>query len=99
RPSRSPPFPYTTLFRSPRAVAFLLDRADESLDVGVALDPRRAGAQVDGGVRDAGDGFERASDGRLAVGAGHAFDGEFVHFRLLRDRKSTRLNSSHVKIS
>jgi len=52
-------------------------------DVGVALDPRRAGAQVDGGAGDAGDALECVLDGRLAVRAGHAFDDELVHLRLL----------------
>src|SRR5690625_1472363 len=80
-PRRRPRLPSSR--GGPRAVAFLLDRADERLDVGVALDPRRAGAQVDGGAGDAGDALECVLDGRLAVRAGHAFDDELVHLRLL----------------
>src|SRR5256885_6221358 len=68
RPPRSPLFPCTTLFRSPRARR--------------ARRVRRAARAVAGG-RDAG-GDGRRRDGGDAAG---------------RDRKSTRLNSSHLVIS
>src|SRR5690349_23227858 len=72
RPPRSTLFPYTTLFRSPRA----LDDHDRR-----SRDPR---------VRDRRD--RRAARARAPEGPAHA--GHDV-----RDRKSTRLNSSHVEIS
>src|SRR5439155_21594148 len=81
RPSpNTPPFPYTTLFRS------------QQLDVH-AHRHRRAGRppqEVSGDVRRAASDVEDARPGRgLEVGADIP----------AQDRKSTRLNSSHVAIS
>src|SRR3712207_7916980 len=89
RPPRSTLFPYTTLFRS-------VDL--EEADVGAARD----------GEQDA----VRAVDGRLEQRAGHrhlrgrhravlAAGRADAHQRRagVRDRKSTRLNSSHANIS
>src|SRR3712207_7963970 len=73
RPPRSTLFPYTTLFRSPRAARVL--RGD---------DP----------VRGAG----RSDVGRTARGAGGVRAGAGQELPR-RDRKSTRLNSSHANIS
>src|SRR5690606_40351399 len=98
RPPRATLFPYTTLFRSAprvddaRRAAFLLQE-----ELGVACD---AGGKV------------RRQRERLVEGVGvqrlgvplrrrHGLDGRArdVVEHVLRDRKSTRLNSSHVKIS
>src|SRR5690606_40233036 len=90
RPPRSTLFPYTTLFRSARAGA----RAREAAaGRGLRGDARRARPAGAGGVRLAVG--HRRGGGRAAAGAGppHARRGRG------EDRKSTRLNSSHVKIS
>src|SRR5207249_12331089 len=80
----TPLFPYTTLFRS-------LERALEDHDV-VAQHPNRIVAPDDAlGDQAAGDDPELARAEHLAY-LGHSHD-------LLLDRKSTRLNSSHVSIS
>src|SRR5690606_40163905 len=88
RAPTSTPFPYTTLFRS-EVVAPPRDRRDQPVDV------EGRGRAV--GVPDA--------DGRRCCGARplRALQ-ECRHLGPLpwsssRDRKSTRLNSSHVKIS
>src|SRR3712207_7877367 len=66
RPPRSTLFPYTTLFRSARAL--LLEELDERAFLGL---------------------------GDLGVGLDRVADVE----RVVEDRKSTRLNSSHANIS
>src|SRR5258708_29947413 len=76
RPPRSTLFPYTTLFRSKRAVQHNADDGVEGI-------------------------------GRQLFGAGHEIAGSVVDQRVdfaelflgFRDRKSTRLNSSHQIIS
>src|SRR5438045_4896232 len=78
-PSRSPLFPYTTLFRSPRH--------PEERD---GPDPDQTGEQLRG-VR---------ADGDVPGPVDRVIDAE--HAQLLAglvDRKSTRLNSSHLGIS
>src|SRR5690606_40244637 len=97
--TRSPLFPYTTLFRSdapPASGEGGAQRLDQARDgVGGAGDgvvgvmaaraqraPGLAGAQYS-------DGDPHVLAVRVRLEVGH---------RLLRDRKSTRLNSSHVKI-
>src|SRR3712207_8120963 len=87
RPPRSTLFPYTTLFRSPHAVGDrVVGRAGGS-GVPCAL-VRRAAVALRAGVRGA-----RLGRGRLSavVRGGRSGDP--------RDRKSTRLNSSHANIS
>src|SRR5690606_41319712 len=92
RPPRSTLFPYTTLFRS---------GGEEVWSAGIA----GAGCRARGGaaradpalrVRARGDAARalRLAQPHLAARLRLAAAG-----RLLRDRKSTRLNSSHVKIS
>src|SRR5688572_32484680 len=76
RPPRSTLFPYTTLFRSPRAV-----RARASAGMGRA-DREACGVALQVGQANA----------RLAQAENHPRAG-------VRDRKSTRLNSSHSQIS
>src|SRR3712207_9011208 len=83
RPPRSTLFPYTTLFRSPGAVA-IGDVTDDGR-------PDVVTANLDGGVtvlRGAGSGLFAFAN-NPGVGANPAGV----------DRKSTRLNSSHANIS
>src|SRR3712207_7944570 len=83
RPPRSTLFPYTTLFRSPRARVTQEDHRFAGVEIGTR------GQGVDGGGVDGG--------GSAEVEVGQALDpGEAG---LGQDRKSTRLNSSHVNIS
>src|SRR5690606_40065734 len=87
-PPSSTLFPYTTLFRSDqsRARRAAPDRAGRRMgrgDVGVAFGARVAVPPGRGGRHDG------------AVGA----FGSAAHAHIAGDRKSTRLNSSHVKIS
>src|SRR5207253_10961907 len=95
RPPRSTLFPYTTLFRSADLVAARADaRADrrqQTLGAGIeSLDeePRRE-------PRDPED---RAAPARVGD-RDRALDRIDQHDRRAVDRKSTRLNSSHVAIS
>src|SRR5262245_65188326 len=94
-PPRSPLFPYTTLFRSYRAgledgdarqVRALLDRAAAQGLAGVAV---TGAPQALAAFESAGAIADR--HGLVLVTRGSTHDG--------RDRKSTRLNSSHLGIS
>src|SRR5690606_40389244 len=94
RPLRSTLFPYTTLFRSP-----------DVPDQGEADDQRQrrqneTGAGIGGHV-DRLETFARPLiAARLHVPPGVAvMDDRRLGVVVVRDRKSTRLNSSHVKIS
>src|SRR5690349_23113656 len=87
RPPRPPLFPYTTLFRSP-AAAHARDRAGE---FGAESGHRVREAQRRGN-REHGAAIARACGRAAAFRSGVAEAG-------LGDRKSTRLNSSHVEIS
>src|SRR3712207_7793209 len=87
RPPRSTLFPYTTLFRSLRG-----DAGDEAL----LLRLRDAQAVV-GGADVLGQVLPRG--GLLLRGAHEVLDVVEVDARQVRDRKSTRLNSSHANIS
>src|SRR5207253_9578591 len=91
RPPRSRLFPYTTLFRSRRARIHRLESvaiaaADEEELGAVALDAREKISAALGEARD------EQRERRL----GHQ---QLVKGITRRDRKSTRLNSSHVAIS
>src|SRR5690606_40769628 len=93
RPPRVAPFPYTTLFRSATAGLPGVVDAVQPRNVDQRLGPglrRVAGRACRPGLRHRGDGAA-ADDVDHAAGARGAARGE--------DRKSTRLNSSHVKIS
>src|SRR3712207_8209256 len=88
RPPRSTLFPYTTLFRSLDRLAGREGLARRALlGVGegpaVGLHPRR----------------HRAEELALPVGEGDAGLGRGLFGFAQRDRKSTRLNSSHANIS
>src|SRR5690606_41571332 len=86
-PLRSTLFPYTTLFRSFLAVHELIVREKNTL-----ADP--------GAARNALDGlYERIETSRKATSEEERRKNIDTIKGLLRDRKSTRLNSSHVKIS
>src|SRR5690606_40199721 len=89
-PPSSTLFPYTTLFRSARAgVRRLLERVREP-EQRTLVEVAAEELEVDAAARHGGVGLDRLADrhrhrGQAGVGA--------------EDRKSTRLNSSHVKIS
>src|SRR5207249_6799715 len=96
RPPRSPLFPYTTLFRS--------------LVVGDTHAPHGATrtGDADRGAHGlvGADALDDGVDAEAAGQRAHARDGLLATLahdvrcaELLRDRKSTRLNSSHVSIS
>src|SRR5690606_40494421 len=99
-PTRPPPrstlFPYTTLFRSidawPAASERVLEPPDGGVPERVELGARLAGIEPLGEHRPHA---LVARPGRHALGARRA--GPSVQHG--QDRKSTRLNSSHVKIS
>src|SRR5437868_8551136 len=87
-PPRSPLFPYTTLFRSVAGVVRHQRRdADAEVDVVAVLE------------------FLRRARGHLVLGPGHVGTpsgltrGALLDALFGGDRKSTRLNSSHVSIS
>src|SRR5690606_41738211 len=90
----SPFFPYTTLFRSSGTHLVRPPRASR-----VRIDPRsplRFGTSAGG--KAAEHDAERQHYGRHAEGSEARRIG-VLHVPLQLDRKSTRLNSSHVKIS
>src|SRR3712207_8295147 len=84
RPPRSTLFPYTTLFRSLIIVAILLMF---TADVGYGY-LELIDAYVPGGVLEA-----------LWLAVVLALGSAGLHPSMVRDRKSTRLNSSHANIS
>src|SRR5260221_7750080 len=93
RPPKSPLFPYTTLFRP------LAGHADQQLaqdaDSG-ALERRRIESRRERSVDVRSRVFGRSV---LRIDAGHLIENERQLSDRLRDRKSTRLNSSHTVIS
>src|SRR5699024_11249725 len=95
-PPTPPPFPYTTLFRSPGVVEVLVQRVQLVHRVVAQVVP-----VVEAGV----DASQRRSAGPRLLGAALGLravlrtgDGGVAQ-RRTTDRKSTRLNSSHVSIS
>src|SRR5690606_39755393 len=86
RPRCSPLFPYTTLFRS-QAHGQVAVAAGFALGAGRGLAAQR---QVDAGQQ---------LGGGLVVSQQHQGAAALLVDALQADRKSTRLNSSHVKIS
>src|SRR5690606_40363296 len=95
-PPRSPPFPYTTLFRSGLPTVLTL----KALGALPAAHPSNLGMLGMHGSRAANMAVQEC-DLLFVVGA--RFDdratGKLAEFAPNADRKSTRLNSSHVKIS
>src|SRR5699024_11234152 len=82
-----PPFPYTTLFRSDDAQ--LLHLVDESAGARIA-EAQAALQERSGSLSRLHDALDRLVQHRVAA--------RFI-VRAVQDRKSTRLNSSHVSIS
>src|SRR3712207_8670792 len=95
RPPRSTLFPYTTLFRSARVAAPDVDLAQKPGDQQQVQAPRDepAGGGVGAEVGRGGGKQPPGAPGQGGVG------GERTQECEQRDRKSTRLNSSHAKIS
>src|SRR3989442_5281813 len=90
RPPRSTLFPYTTLFRSVSVAVFkLLGDRDERRTQHAIMQRVAFLHERDHGIRFAAGRFHRRHR-MVAMG---------VETLALRDRKSTRLNSSHVRIS
>src|SRR5437879_10572746 len=92
RPPRSPLFPYTTLFRSPRATAMAI-ASTITVDV-VWVEPKAGAAFPAFKVSEEGGNTQfydlgKAPPALLKLGAAE----------VRSDRKSTRLNSSHRCIS
>src|SRR5256885_2615447 len=87
RPPRSPLFPYPPLSRS--------RRLGEGHGLRLSLGRQRGGRDHAAGLARLGDDVREERDPRL--------EGDdrpsLVRLRLVRDRKSTRLNSSHLVIS
>src|SRR5690606_39285274 len=84
RPPRSTLLPYTTLFRSPPVTATPVPSEPEEVEVHLSLASRPEGARV------------------VRVETGETLGTAPFEVKLpasQTDRKSTRLNSSHVKIS
>src|SRR3989442_5694620 len=88
RPPRSTLFPYTTLFRSPGSSAYAMSKfAVRALAEALAFELAPAGVSV-----------TLVSPGFVDTEI-HEVDRRGVRHPEARDRKSTRLNSSHVRIS
>src|SRR5262245_63661099 len=86
RPPRSTLFPYTTLFRS-----VVLPQGVSSVAAGV-VDVRIVGIELQGAII-----IRQCALIILAVVTRQAT--QVIASRIVRDRKSTRLNSSHLGIS
>src|SRR5690606_42130709 len=96
-PSSATLFPYTTLFRSDGIIAVV---GDGSLDFIAIVQP----AQLLQGYHDLQVGYRQCRQfaqgiDTVTVYSDMAIKGSFVQPIFQGDRKSTRLNSSHVKIS
>src|SRR2546430_12674307 len=94
RPPRSTLFPYTTLFRSDRRTASFCDGlkangCEQMIQhrTGLLIDAYFSGSKIAWILDNVPGARERARAGKLAFGT------------VDRDRKSTRLNSSHSQIS
>src|SRR5690606_40034976 len=92
QPTGSSLFPYTTLFRSVGRAAARPHRHNDGSQALRSLDSR--GHQKHGWHCVADDGLPTGLERSWAT-----YKATLVSFTKRRDRKSTRLNSSHVKIS
>src|SRR5204863_5210726 len=90
-PPTSTLFPYTTLFRSQLRAFYTLSRSIDPSTGGSGQDLNAVSNPYVGWRYDLGPSiFDRT----------HNFSANFIYsIPVLRDRKSTRLNSSHVEIS
>src|SRR5690606_39953408 len=95
--SHSPPFPYTTLFRSCEAVGRDDQQRCVDLDVPPAQPAHRESEIPRTGIIH-GLGFDALDHGLRDIPILEAEGGSWARPKRT-DRKSTRLNSSHVKIS
>src|SRR5690606_41781608 len=91
RPPSSTLFPYTTLFRSPAGGGLRGGDGDRHA-VGAERDP--AGETLHDGHASS-----FVEDGAAICGVRNPLKSDVVVGAVIADRKSTRLNSSHVKIS
>src|SRR5690606_40058195 len=91
-PATPPLFPYTTLFRSPNQLGAGHRDAEHAFRTGHVV----LGRDRDAGRRDGGP--DRAAVERIPLRVVQRPDGMGIQ-HVPEDRKSTRLNSSHVKIS
>src|SRR3712207_8215340 len=92
RPPRSTLFPYTTLFRSRGAVELLRVPLDGAAPTTLVDGPYAVtGVGAAAGIVVASVAHDRSAGELVAITPGRR--------RLLTDRKSTRLNSSHANIS
>src|SRR5690606_42152471 len=92
------PLPYTTLFRSQEAFgggAVIVVQAGEGTGDGGGIPQRQLPGRP--ALGDLAEAVALAGEGEAFFGAGVAHPQAVTQPRL--DRKSTRLNSSHVKIS
>src|SRR5690606_42084861 len=92
-------FPYPTLFRSISCLGNSLAEIEASLRTGrsgIAVDPARVGLGFRSPLTGVVNGFDPGA--RLDRKARKTMH-ESVQWQAHADRKSTRLNSSHVKIS
>src|SRR5690606_40832691 len=98
RPREPPSLPYTTLFRSERNAARIA--LPPELPVARHLHRQAVGEGVDDRQADAMQAARGLVDIGRELAAGMQLGQHDLERRLTRiDRKSTRLNSSHVKIS
>src|SRR5699024_11518824 len=93
RATRSAHSPYTTLFRSTGNFESL--SADAHADLGIR--PQEKSTDLNKGIKDIKD--AASSDGRLFIDKPQTFSDFNLIYGIAGDRKSTRLNSSHVSIS
>src|SRR5690606_39484293 len=90
-------FPYTTLFRSLRYLDDRIQKLDEQIRESVQRDPIAKRLMT---LRGVGPLIASALAGALGDGKAFKKGRDFAaSLGLTPDRKSTRLNSSHVKIS
>src|SRR5699024_12638757 len=98
RPPRSPLFPYTTLFRSPKATRHTQDELRQRHDIRIC----RRSVASDGPEVFRGTLLSRGARWRVPLAATRLPQLCITRGApscSSRDRKSTRLNSSHVSIS
>src|SRR5207253_10992838 len=97
-PPRSTPVPYTTLFRSGRKILQGSDTANILTTLDGLVTAAQTGNQtaIAAGLDAINRAFSRAVQAQTSVGADES---GVADVQAALDRKSTRLNSSHVAIS
>src|SRR5207247_9627196 len=95
-PHAPPPFPYTTLFRSPVAtVGPLLEEKHRAMLTDLHLGLTQQGDRLGRNLADSSERLSAKIDQRLDQIAGKVDERLDEGFKKTKDRKSTRLNSSH----